>query len=227
MFETQKRAFSDLMDSVMPIYAIEASKPTKQIWWNLLVGYEFNDVGAAFAEYLRTGKFAPKPADIIALIDKMRPDGRPGADEAWAMIPRDEHSSVVWTEEMAEAFGIAKSLLGEGDQVAARRSFIEAYNRIVETNKRNGIVPKWFPSLGSDKEGLAHVLAEAVRLGRLGAKHAIGLLPPDNVAPMLEMAGEKTLAIEHNLVTNEQAKINIEKIKTMMLTLKQSNRFEV
>ena len=39
--------------------------------------------------------------DVVSRID----DGRPGPDEAWAQIPRDEAASVVWTDEMAEAFG--------------------------------------------------------------------------------------------------------------------------
>lgn len=44
---------------------------------------------------------------VISRID----DGRPGPEEAWAMIPKSEFSSVVWTAEMAEAFGISYKLI--------------------------------------------------------------------------------------------------------------------
>ena len=112
------------------------------------------------------------------VIERINPDGRPGADEAWAMIPRDEATSVVMTEEMAEAMGIAQPLLDEGDQVAARMAFKAAYDRITDANKRSGIKPKWFPSLGHDKNGREAVLVEAVRLGRIDEGHAVMLLPP-------------------------------------------------
>ena len=174
----QRKEFSELMDATMPVYRMEASAATKLLWWNLLINYSIEDVATAFAEHLRTSKFAPTPAEIVTLIDKLSPDGRPGADEAWAMMPRDEYASVVMTEEMAQALHIAQPLLGQDDQVAARMAFKEAYTRLVDTAKRAGIPAKWFPSLGQDKEGRAHVLNEAVRLGRLSHRHVEGLLPP-------------------------------------------------
>lgn len=116
--------------------------------------------------------------EIIKKIESIQPNGRPSSDEAWAMIPRDESASVVMTEEMAEALHIAQPLLDEGDQVAARMAFKEAYTRIIEANKRKGVAVKWFPSLGHDKAGREAVLTEAARLGRLSESHVAGLLPP-------------------------------------------------
>jgi hypothetical protein len=218
MFDSQKRDFSSLLDSVFPIYGVEASKPTKLLWWNLLIEYDLADVAAAFADHLRRGRFAPKPADIIQAIEKLRPDGRPGADEAWSMIPRDEHTSVVWTDEMAEAWSISQPLLDEGDQVAARMAFKEAYTRIVEANKRNSIKPKWFPSLGTDKNGREAVLADAVRLGRISADHAVGLLPPQSVTPMLQSAGVNQ--IEHQQIDQSMAREGFERMKALVSGLK-------
>lgn len=114
---------------------------------------------------------------VIEQIERIQPDGRPGADEAWAMIPRDEYTSAVMTTEMAEALGIAQPLLNEGDQVAARMAFKEAYTSLVDEAKRAGKAPEWFPSLGHDPRGREAVLEEAVRLGRLPASQAAGLLP--------------------------------------------------
>ena len=128
---------------------------------------------------------------IIEQIEKLQPDGRPTPDEAWAMSPRSESESVVMTEEMAEAMRYAQPLLDCNDQVAARRAFLDAYSRIVEKNKLTGIPPKWFPSLGDDKNGRGAALAEAVRLGRIEVARAVSLMPPDKVSAMLQLAGKR------------------------------------
>lgn len=164
----------------------------------------------------RESKFKLSLAAVIEKIEQLQPDGRPGADEAWAMIPRDEYTSAVLSDEMNSALHLAQPLLDEGDQVAARMAFKQSYERIVAENKRAGIMPKWYPSLGWDKDGRESVLAEAVRLGRLDARQAIGLVGPDSVVPMLEVAGEAKLALEYKPFDSEQAKENLAKIKQML-----------
>ncbi len=213
MNENQKKEFSDLMDATMPIYRMEASAPTKQIWWNILSAYQFADVANAFADHLRTNKFAPTPSDIVDCIDRMRPDGRPGADEAWAMYPHDEASSAVVTNEMHEAMYFASDLQ---DQIAARMAFKEAYIRIITTNRRAGKLPTWISSLGHDEIGRAPALAEAIRLGRISTQHAIGIIRPKDVVSMLEMAEEKNLALEYKPVSNVIALENLSNIKEML-----------
>jgi hypothetical protein len=118
-------------------------------------------------------------ADIISRID----DGRPGADEAWAMIPVDERGSCVWTMEMAEAWGIAYPLIVEGDRIGARMAFRDAYTRIVADSRAHLRKVQWMPSLGRDQRGREEALAEAVEKGRLSQTHAQSLLPSgaDNV----------------------------------------------
>jgi hypothetical protein len=132
------------------------------------------------------------------------------------MIPRSEEASAVMTNEMAEALHIAQPLLDESDQIAARIAFKDAYGRIVDTAKRSGVMPTWFPSLGNDKDGRESVLAEAVRLGRLKADHAIGLLPPEKIAPMLQSAGKETLALEYKLPGPEETLARIQGLKAIM-----------
>ncbi len=220
MRESDKAKFLKMMQATLAIYDKTATTETVGLWWNLLAGYEFADVEQAFGQYLKCaeGRFAPKPASIISIIDAMRPDGRPGADEAWAMIPMDEYASAVMTQEMSESLHVARPLLDAGDKIAARMAFKETYSRIVDANKRNGVKPAWFPSLGQDKEGRDAVLAEAVRLGRLTPNHAIGLLPPEKIAPMLQSAGEEKLALEYKLPSAEES---FARIQTMKDALKQ------
>lgn len=185
MLESNKKEFASIVSATLKVYRAEADTEVLKLWWAVLSRYDMADVRAGFSAFLSSpsSKFQPVPADIVGAIDKAKPDGRPGADEAWAMIPRDESASVVWTNEMAEAWGIANALLIEGDAIAARRSFIDAYNRIVDANKRAGMPPRWMPSLGRDVEGRRVVLEAAQRLGRLPAQQVAGLLP------MLEVSG--------------------------------------
>lgn len=112
-------------------------------------------------------------ADIISRID----DGRPGAEEAWAMIPKDEQGSVVWTDEMAQAYGVAYQLINEGHTIQARMAFIEVYRDRCQKAREIKLPVKWSPSLGFDVEGREQVLIDAVENGRLTSDHAKRLLP--------------------------------------------------
>jgi len=111
--------------------------------------------------------------DVVKRID----DGRPGVEEAWAQMPFDESQSVVWTDEMCRAFRVALPLLEEGDKVAARMAFKEAYTRMVGESRDEGRAVVWTPSLGHNKNGHAAALSEAVSKGRLSYEHAESLAP--------------------------------------------------
>src|SRR4029077_5764846 len=67
-------------------------------------------------------------AAILTRLD----DGRPGAEEAWAMLSTvlgNEQASLVWTEEMREAYGVVR--LVADDPIAARMAFKERYTTLV------------------------------------------------------------------------------------------------
>ena len=217
MIEADKKQFGQIVRSTMLVCGGSApDADVLRIWWASLASHDIQEVSYAFSDYAKKGRYPPKPADILEVLDKIKPDGRPTADEAWAMIPRNEEASAVMTNEMAEALHIAQPLLDEGDQIAARMAFKEAYGRVVDTAKRNGVRPTWFPSLGSDKDGREAVLAEAVRLGRLKADHAIGLLPPEKIAPMLQSAGKETLALEYKMPSAEETLARIQGLKAIL-----------
>jgi hypothetical protein len=113
-------------------------------------------------------------SDVLERID----DGRPGPQEAWAMIPQDEHGSVVWTDEMAQAFGVASPLISAGQTIAARQAFIESYESLVTAARRRKLPPQWTPSLGMDPSRREGALEAAVAKGRIGAERALKLVPP-------------------------------------------------
>lgn len=112
-------------------------------------------------------------ADVIARLD----DGRPGVEEAWAMIPKSERDTVVWTDEMARAMGVAHSLLSNGDSIGARMAFKEAYQRELTQARDNGIPVNWVPSLGYDQHGREGPIRDAVERGRIAPDRAVMFLP--------------------------------------------------
>ena len=180
MFDSDKKQFAQLLRSTMLVCGGEAPEPdVLRIWWGSLQIHDIDTVSAAFSQYAMRGKYQPKPADILEIIDRIKPDGRVGADEAWAMIPRDESESAVMTQEMRSALAVAQNLLDEGDKIGARMAFKDAYNRVVAQNKAAGIAPEWQVSLGWDVGGRETVIREALRLGRLSTEHveSAGLLP--------------------------------------------------
>lgn len=128
--------------------------------------------------------------DVVTRID----DGRPGPDEAWAMLPFDESKTVVWTDEMAKCWGVAVPLYAVGDKVGARMAFREAYIAEVAQARDEHRRPTWMPSLGWDVQGREGVLLEAVRLGRLKALHVMQLLPAaahESVMALIEAPAQR------------------------------------
>ncbi len=184
-----------------------------------LSGYSHDDVIAAL-KIVRSGSGRFNLKEIVDALAKVCPDGRPGANEAWAMIPKSEHASAVMTEEMAQALHIAQPLIDDGDQSGARMAFIEAYKRIVDAAKLEGTPVKWFASLGFDKEESAAVVADAVRLGRLKADHAASLLTPEKAIAMLENLNHSTLQIENKTTEPGKAIAQLNSIKTMLANSK-------
>lgn len=127
---------------------------------------------------------------LAAIIDRINSaDGFPGADEAWALMSRPEDDTVVIIQEMAEAMQVARPLLNEGDNVAARMAFRETYTRIINQAREKKLKPKWFASLGHDPQGRAQPIADAIRAGKLQLDHSLGLLGPDSRAELLKLTG--------------------------------------
>lgn len=147
----------------------------------------------ALARCRREVKGVLTTQDVISRID----DGRPGVEEAWAAMPFDEMKTVVWTDEMARAYGVARGLLADGERVAARMAFKEAYTRMVGEARDAGIPVVWTPSLGDDKNGRDAVLSEAVAQGKLSYEHAESLCPglPAPQATILQIAANPPLTL--------------------------------
>ena len=112
-------------------------------------------------------------SEIVLRLD----DGRPGVEEAWALLPKDEIETAVITDEMAYAMGIAQSLIEMGDTVAARMAFKESYVFAITKAREEHRPVNWFASLGHDKNGREGAIRRAVELGRLSASQAQKFIP--------------------------------------------------
>ena len=87
--------------------------------------------------------------DVVSRID----DGRPGPEEAWAMLPMTESQTVVWTAEMSQAFGVVVSMIDAGEVIPARIAFKESYIRLVNQARDHSLPVEWSPTLGHDAAG--------------------------------------------------------------------------
>ena len=158
----------------------------KDIWAETLGAMSREELAAGVAGCM--GKdWPPTLPEFVKLCRQANPNapgGHPSANEAWGLVlaSLDESDTVVWTEQIAEAAGVAQPVLDVGDEVGARMAFRDAYERILRERPEK---PRWFPSLGSDLGRRTAALDRAVRAGLLTQSHATGLLPaPKDIGPI-------------------------------------------
>lgn len=170
--------FSAMLDGVASLLTRDAYKPNATntaLYFRALQHHDIATIRAAFDAHVRDtsrGRFVPTPADVLAQIETMSHDGRPGAEEAWAMVPSSEDETVVWTTEMAEAYGACSPLIDAGDRIGARMTFKEVYAKAMEQAKRAGQAVTWQASLGTDLEKRKRALIAAVKAGRMTEERA-------------------------------------------------------
>lgn len=155
------------------IYGKQMSDIACMLFMADLVQFTPSQISRSLAACRRELKFFPSVAEIVARID----DGRPGVEEAWAMIPKNEDDSIVWTDEMALAFGVARGLLRDGDAIAARMAFKENYTALVSKARSQGLNPNWHPSFGFEPLGREAALRDAISCGRISHDEAVRMLP--------------------------------------------------
>lgn len=111
-------------------------------------------------------------AEILQRVQQA--DGHPSADTAWAIAMRaaDEVMSVVVTNEIMEALGLARPLLTAGDKFGAGRAFRDGYDRLLAKARSEGRRAHWRLSEGFSPDHRLEAVEEAGRQG---------LLPPAEV----------------------------------------------
>lgn len=115
---------------------------------------------------------------LADILDRL-PGGHLGVEEAWSKVSQcmnNEQISIVWTDEMRQAYGAAAPLAD--DKVAARMAFKEVYTKLVNESRTSAKLPSWSVSLGFDKSLRQEAIEEAVRLNQISQSQASKLLPP-------------------------------------------------
>lgn len=179
MDDVKKARFLQMLTKAMGAYGKPLPEPELiGSWIEMLAPYSLRVIGMAFAAYCdEEDRFPPVPAGIAKRCKQL--DGRPGTEEAWAiaLASRDESDTVVWTSEIAEAFGICSTVLSSGDEVGARMAFKDAYNRLVSNARMTNQPVQWSVSLGWDVSKREAVVSKAAAAGLLAAPQVRALLP--------------------------------------------------
>jgi hypothetical protein len=184
--------FGQMLDAVCSLLSRGAYQPSAAntaMWFRALARFDLADVRAAFDAHVadaQRGRFVPVPADLIAQLQgAAADDGRPGAEEAWALAltGADERTTVVWPQEVAQAWAICRPVWAIGDEVGARMAFREAYTRLVGEARAAGTPAQWQASLGHDPAQRAEALEHAAARGLLPAPERALLAGPPDAKP--------------------------------------------
>ncbi len=196
MNSTDETAFTALIAKTWRFYGKTPTGANVADWFELLESFPLEAIAAAFKRHLtdpKAGAYLPKPADVIRhLSGAQADDGPPGADEAWGLLVRlirDERETGVLTDEMRAGWQACQPILDLGDEVGARRCFIEVYQRRVQDARQNGVQAHWTATLGTDPALRVQRLQEAVQARRISADHARALLPGPTPASLGQVAG--------------------------------------
>ena len=129
-----------------------------------------------------------------------------GSHEAWAIAEKSigfdgQELTVIWTEQMAQAFSRCEELIKTGDKyqrAEAKKIFCDAYDRLVTQAKDKGLKPIYVTSLGIDRDQAITAIQQAEVDGFLTQPDATALL--EHKQSKLEQVSEseryKTIAQE-------------------------------
>ncbi|WP_324623079.1 hypothetical protein [Delftia lacustris] len=104
---------------------------------------------------------------VLQYVDHAMGRMLPAEAYALALTSADQQATVVWTDEIAQAWAVAAPLLDAGDKFGARQAFIEAYGRITGEARALRRRPVVQVSLGHDPEARTRAVQEAITAGRL------------------------------------------------------------
>ena len=169
------KPFREAIEATLELYdKAPFSDAVLRKWWAAFVDWHLDEFCRALSLHEKRSRFAPKPADLFEL--RQAASGRLSADEAWPLALRgqDEADTVIWTDAIAQAFGVAREVLELGDKIGARMAFRAAYERICSESGTSIHQP--VVSLGHDP---------ALRRERIDAALATGLLTQDQAAAYL------------------------------------------
>jgi hypothetical protein len=167
--------------------ATELSDAAQEIVVNALSSYPEESIFEALERCCKEVKGRLALADIIQRIR----DEHPGPQEAWAIVQgalENEDITVVWTEEISKAFFAVYNF---DDKIAARKAFLESYEKeLLDSRSKNKPV-KWTVSAGSDPNQRERAVIEAAQKGRLLPEQARKIVPSLPMERLGQLPGKK------------------------------------
>jgi hypothetical protein len=193
---------NDQLTIMAEAFGEKLTEERQEIYCAGLAEFSQNRLDVAFRRARYELKWFPKLAELRDLAGAalgVFADGRPGPEEAWARMPKGERiedDTVVWCDEERIAYGACRSLLLDGDQIAARMAFKERYERTLAEARSQGYPVRWTISAGYDVGHRLTVLASAVEAKQINLDTALQFVPDqrrDEFARMLPAAQPKGL----------------------------------
>jgi hypothetical protein len=182
--ESERQAIVKTLAVVYEVSGTEASPAAAEFILKQLEGFPARGVLAALVTCAAECRFKLTLADVVSRID----DGRPGAEQAWSLFPKNEEDAGVVTEEMSIAWGVAAPLY-LSDKIGARMAFKESYERAVREARANAKSPVWRITAGFDKAATEGAAIEALRKGLVSPDAALQFVPPEKHDRVLQAAG--------------------------------------
>lgn len=198
-----------LISLIADYHGESISESRMQMFASDLSDYSAKEINEAWKKYRSTptNLKMPMPAVLKQLVD----DGHPTAQESWAMIPRDDRASVVWSDQMRSAYAVAEPLIREGNISGAFFAYREEYDRLIANARMNRQKPKWSASFGDDKSGRDAALIVAIEKGRLTPERAVQFYPELEYNPNYEI-----LTLGYQKKQSELEFKNKEKLKKLV-----------
>ena len=133
----------------------------------------------------RTRKECTGKLTLKLILDQLdAAQGRLSGNEAWALalLAREERDTVVWTDEVAQAWAVAAPMASGRDLVGARMAFKDAYERITQHARDTQKRPEPQIAVGWDNAQRIAVVTEAHNDGRIPLALALRVVHENEVA---------------------------------------------
>ena len=157
-----------------------------------------------------------------------------GAHEAWAISEKSigfngEELTVIWTEQMAQAFSRCDDLVKTGDKyqrAEAKKIFCDAYDRLVTQAKDKGLKPIYTTSLGTDRDQQITAIQQATVDGFLTQPDASALLEHKQTRAEIQSDSLKYKTIAQEAIAKLKEIVKVQPINKMNESVKEIQPWE-
>lgn len=182
----QREEIIKVLKVIEDTYEVKITDISAEVWYAVLKDFDYQDVQRATFQYIRTGKYKPKPADIIELIVNNKVPQQPeelSPQEAWALVYKaicnSAYNSIQEFEKLPE---LVQKAVGSADNLrqhaidydfnmgVAQSNFLRAYNTILK-RKENDYALK----------------IDAVKRGELSIEQMQSMMIPENTKMIEEI----------------------------------------